>query len=99
MAKFAIAFDLDTDTLSKTYGAPSYNHAYDDIKITLEKYGFLLQQGSVYFGNEKVDAVKTVMAARKLAKKYDWFTPSVRDIRMLRIEDYNDLMLAITDDD
>ena len=26
---------------------------------------------------------------------YDWFAPSVRDIRMLRIEDNNDLMPAI----
>ena len=98
MAKYAIAFDLDTDTLSKTYSGNSPNNAYTDIKNTLEKFGFSRQQGSVYFGNEKVDAVKTVMATRKLASKYDWFRPSVRDIRMLRIEDDNDLMIALEDD-
>ena len=99
MAKYAIAFDLDTDTLSKTYNGNNFTNAYTDIKNTLEKFGFARQQGSVYFGNDKVDAVKTVMAARKLATKYDWFRPSVCDIRMLRIEDDNDLMIAITDDD
>lgn len=98
MAKYAIAFDLDTEMLSKTYTGNSPNNAYSDIKNTLEKCGFIWQQGSVYFGNEKVDAVKTVMAARKLATKYVWFRPSVRDIRMLRIEDDNDLMIAIDDD-
>lgn len=99
MAKYAIAFDLDTDTLSKTYNGNNFTNAYTDIKNTLEKFGFARQQGSVYFGSDTVDAVKTVMAARKLATKYDWFRPSVRDIRMLRIEDDNDLMIAITDDD
>ena len=94
---YAIAFDLDNNTLSKTYGAQSYNNAYNDIKITLSSYGFTRQQGSVYFGNETVDAVKAVMATQKLAKKYNWFGPSVRDIRMLRIEDDNDLMPAVTD--
>ena len=98
MAKYAIAFDLDTDTLSKTYCGNNANNAYYDIKTTLEKYGFSRQQGSVYFGDDTVDAVKTVMAARKLATKYSWFAPSVKDIRMLRIEDDNDLRLAILDD-
>lgn len=91
---YAIAFDLDNDMLSRTYGAASYNNAYADIKKVLEEYGFTRQQGSVYFGD--VDAVKTVMATQALAKKYSsWFPASVRDIRMLRIEDNNDLMPAI----
>jgi hypothetical protein len=30
-----------------------------------------------------------------MAKKYPWFTPSVRDIRMLRIEENNDLKAAL----
>ena len=35
------------------------------------------------------------MAAQELATRYDCFQPSVRDIRMLRIEDNNDLAPAI----
>lgn len=95
MQTYAIAFDLDTDTLSKTYGSPSYNNAYADIKNSLSDFGFSRQQGSVYFGDESVDAVKAVMATQKLAKKYSWFSASVRDIRMLRIEENNDLLPAI----
>ncbi len=29
---YAIAFDLDQDMLSKTYGIPSYTNAYNDIR-------------------------------------------------------------------
>lgn len=99
MAKYAIVVDLDMDTLSKIYTGVSPANAYTDIKNTLRKCGFSRQQGNVYFGSDKVDAVRTVMAARKLATKYAWFTASVRDIRMLRIEDDNDLMPAIQDED
>lgn len=92
---YAIAFDLDNNMLSQTYGTPSYNNAYYDIKNVLATYGFSRQQGSVYFGDDHVDAVKAVMATQKLAKKFSWFSVSVRDIRMLRIEDDNDLRPAI----
>jgi virulence-associated protein VapD len=33
-----------------------------------------------------------------LSAKYPWFKPSVRDIRMLRIEENNDLLIALDDD-
>lgn len=93
---YAIAFDLEQDTLSKTYGSPTYTNAYSDIKKILTSYGFSRQQGSVYFGDvEKVDAVRCVLAVQELAKKYPWFSASVEDIRMLRIEDNNDLRPAI----
>lgn len=48
---YAIAFDLEQDTLSKTYGNSTYINAYADIKKVLSKYGFTRQQGSVYFGD------------------------------------------------
>jgi virulence-associated protein VapD len=93
---YAIVFDLDQDTLEKTYHVPSYQNAYGDIKKALEDYGFKRQQGSVYFGDvSKVDAVSCVLAVMDLAKNNKWFEPSVRDIRMLRIEENNDLMPAV----
>lgn len=93
---YAIAFDLEQDTLSKTYGSQTYTNAYTDIKRVLESYGFSRQQGSVYFGDPgKVDAVKCVLAVQDLARRFSWFSASVEDIRMLRIEDNNDLMPAI----
>lgn len=56
-------------------------------------------QGSIYFGDESIDAVRCVRAVQRLAKKYSRFAPSVRDIGMLRIEENNDLRIAIADDD
>ena len=92
---FAITFDLDTQTLEQTYGTPSWRNAYGEIRKTLADHGLDWQQVSVYFGNDKVDAVTCVLAVQDLTERYAWFQPSVRDIRMLRIEDNNDLMPAI----
>lgn len=93
---YAIALDLEQDTLSKTYGSSTYTNAYNDIKKILTSYGFSRQQGSVYFGDvAKVDALKCVLAVQELAKRHPWFSASVEDIRMLRIEDNNDLRPAI----
>ncbi|MDR3054900.1 MAG: hypothetical protein LBU53_05795 [Zoogloeaceae bacterium] len=64
-------------------------------KVLVEEYGFDGQQGSVYFGGSKVDAVTCVLAVQELSARYAWFAPSVRDIRMLRIEENNDLMPAV----
>lgn len=92
---YAIAFDLDTRILQESHPVPSYNNAYMDIRRELETLGFDWQQGSVYFGNASVDAVTCVLAVQRLTAKFNWFGPSVRDIRMLRIEENNDLMPAI----
>lgn len=92
---YAITFDLDIETLKSTYHNDSYNNAYTDIRNTLEEFGFSRQQGSVYFGNNNVDAVACVLATQELTSRYDWFSVSVKDIRMLRIEDNNDLGPAI----
>lgn len=93
---YAIAFDLDTETLKSTYRNESHQNAYYDIQLVLEGYGFSRQQGSVYFGNvNKVNAVTCVLAIQDLTKKHPWFKASVKDIRMLRIEDDNDLKPAI----
>lgn len=93
---YAIAFDMDTEALKQNYHADSYNNAYYDIrKLLTEKHGFAWQQGSVYFGGPKVNAVSCVLAAMDVAATFSWFAPSVRDIRMLRIEEQNDLMDAV----
>jgi len=92
---YAIAFDLDTETLKQVYPSESWNNAYSDIRKVLELMGFAWQQGSVYFGGDTVTAVTCVLAAQQLNQKYSWFKASVRDIRMLRIEEMNDLLPAI----
>jgi virulence-associated protein VapD len=92
---YAIAFDLDTDLLKSTYPAASWTNAYFDVRGILEKHGFSWQQGSVYFGDERVTPVTCVVAIHDLSKRFDWFATCVRDIRMLRIEENNDLTPAI----
>ena len=91
---YAIAFDMDIDSLRIHYGDP-YNNACAEIRKVLQSHGFNWQQGSVYFGGENITAVTCVLAAMDVANQLPWFAPSVRDIRMLRIEELNDLMPAI----
>ncbi|NIJ39033.1 virulence-associated protein VapD [Sphingopyxis panaciterrae] len=92
---YAIVFDLDTATLEQTYPNSSWRNAYADVRRVLEIKGFDWQQGSTYFGNEAVTAVDCVLAVQELKRQFDWFQPSVRDIRMLRIEENNDLGPAL----
>jgi virulence-associated protein VapD len=92
---YAIAFDLDTSTLKASYHNESWQNAYADVGKTLRSYGFDRTQGSVYFGNDTVDAVTCVLAVQQLTSEYAWFGPAVSDIRMLRIEDNNDLRPAV----
>ena len=91
---YAIAFDMDTEQLRGHYGDP-YNNAYLEVRKVLQRHGFAWQQGSVYFGSEAVTAVTCVLAAMDLARSLPWFAASVRDIRMMRIEELNDLMSAV----
>jgi virulence-associated protein VapD len=92
---YAITFDLDTQTLEASYGSASWRNACADIRNALRNHGFDWQQGSVYFGNETVNAVSCVLAVQDLTRRFPWFRPSVRDMRMLRIEENNDLGPAI----
>ena len=91
----AITFDMDTAVLQASHHNPSWQNAYNDIGKTLRQHGFTRQQGSVCSGDDTVDAVRCVLAVQDLPKSYVWFSPAVHDIRMLRIEDNNDLMPAL----
>lgn len=42
---YAIAFDMDTDTLQKSYPGASWTNAYTEIKKVLDRHGFTRQQG------------------------------------------------------
>jgi virulence-associated protein VapD len=91
---YAIVSDMDIELLRNNYGDP-YNNAYIEIRKVLQSHGFNWQQGSVYFGGEAINAVACVLAAIDLSARLPWFAASVRDIRMLRIEELNDLMPAV----
>jgi virulence-associated protein VapD len=92
---YAITTDLDMDTLKAVYPGPSCTDACSDIRRVLASHGFDWMQGGVYFGNDTVTPVTCVLAVLDMKAKHPWFASSVRDMRMLRIEDNNDLMPII----
>jgi virulence-associated protein VapD len=93
---YAIAFDLDTAALERHYPGNTSSNAYGDIRRVFESYGFRWQQGSLYFGDASVlNAVTCVLAVQDVVKQHPWFRAVVSDIRMMRIEDTNDLMPAV----
>jgi virulence-associated protein VapD len=94
-AQLAIMIDFDTSILKDSYHNALWQNAYNDVGRTLREHGFDRMQGSVYFGNDNVDAIICVLAVQQLRAEFDWFAPAVKDIRMLRIEDNNDLMPAV----
>ncbi|MBX9628160.1 MAG: virulence factor [Gemmataceae bacterium] len=91
---YAITFDMDIDQLRVHYGDP-YNNAYQEIRRVLQRHGFTWQQGSVYFGGAEVTSVACVLAAQDLSRSLPWFAAAVRDIRMLKIEEFNDLLAVV----
>jgi virulence-associated protein VapD len=92
---YAIAFDLDTADLKVNYPGPSSNNGYKEIRDILAGYGFDWQQGSVYYGDENVTSVTTILAAQALSKQLPWFKASVKDIRILQLLANDDLKPAL----
>jgi virulence-associated protein VapD len=92
---YAIAFDLDTTQLDEHYPGNTPTQGYADIGKFLKAHGFGHQQGSVYFGNPAVTAVSCVLTVQEMVKEHPWVRSCVKDIRMLRIEENNDLGVAI----
>lgn len=92
---YAVVFDLKTEKLEEHYEGDSHNNAYAKIRNFLISKGFTWQQGSTYFGSSDVTAVECVLIIQELSSNFDWFSKCVKDIRMLRIEENNDLMPAV----
>jgi virulence-associated protein VapD len=88
---YAIAFDMDTAAMEAAYPGDSWRNGYKEIEDILDRHGFEQKQGSVYYGDETINVVKTILAVQDLSRKLRWFKESVRDIRMLRINDNDDL--------
>lgn len=93
---YAITFDMDTARMEELYDGQSWRNGYTEIGNVLRDHGFDWRQGSVYFGDDTVNAVTCVLAIQDVTRKLSWFGPSVRDERMLRIEEFNDLGPAVS---
>lgn len=91
---YAIAFDIDTAAAERHCGS-NWRGCYEKIALVLREFGFARQQGSVYFGDEHTDAVTCVMAVQEADRRFAWFGRVVRDLRMLRVDEDNDLLPAL----
>ena len=91
---YAISFDLNLASLARAY-AGSHQSAYDIICRVLGEHGFQRQQQSLYFGKKGSSAITCVLAVQDLQKRNPWFRSAVGDIRMMRIEELNDLYPAL----
>ncbi|HEV3048308.1 MAG TPA: hypothetical protein VGY13_13220 [Solirubrobacteraceae bacterium] len=92
---YAIAFDLLTKEMETRCG-PNWRNGYKEVGDMLNAHGFSdHKQGSLYYGNKNTKAVDCVLAVQDLARHLPWFSACVRDIRMLRIEEEDDLSVAI----
>ncbi|MGB3166320.1 MAG: hypothetical protein WBA68_06020 [Alteraurantiacibacter sp.] len=85
---YAIAYDLHNDAAER-YGA------WAKIARVLESHGFRRQQGSVFYGDETTSAMTCAAAVLELYDKYTWFWEVVRDMRMLRISEQDDLLAIV----
>ena len=88
---YAIAFDLDTKIAESLCGS-NWRNCYAQIERILNSHGFQGVQGSVYFGEPGSSPVTCMTAVQEIDRKYAWFGRAVRDLRMMRIEEENDLM-------
>lgn len=88
---YAIVFKLNPNFLEE------YKIVHNSIQSLMEKLDFRCVIDGLYFGGESVNAVNCVLAMQELQKQYPSLKSSVKDIRMLRIEEDSDLLRAISD--
>ena len=95
---YASAFDFDTEATKREFGDMDHTQAWHLFRRSLEDRGFTNQQGSLYFGKEGTTPVDCVLAVQDASRRFAWLRKVVRDIRMLRIEENNDLYPALGND-
>jgi len=92
---YAIAFDIDT-LMAESVMGDTWKSCYDKIERVFSEHGFTRMQGSLYFGKPESNAVMCVTAVQDLDNRFAWFGKVVRDLRMLRIDEDNDLLPALS---
>jgi virulence-associated protein VapD len=67
----------------------------DAVRRVLEGHQFQWQQGNMYLGGPAATAASVMVAVIDLTAQLPWLAAAVRDVRMLRIEELNDLMPVV----
>ncbi len=80
---FAIVFDLNVEAADRIH--PRQNRgAYRDIRRAIEPHGFARIQGSTYAANHE-DQARLYLAMTAL-HRLEWLGPSLKNIRVFRME-------------
>ncbi|WP_337828574.1 hypothetical protein [Pseudonocardia sp. TMWB2A] len=85
---YAIAYDLNAEAALR-------HGAWDKIARVLSQHGFNRQQGSVFFGTPATQASHCFKAVLEIHRKFPWFWEVVKDMRMLRIDENDDLLAVV----
>lgn len=92
---YAIAFDLSADAGKRYFGdGEAWKGCYDKIERVLKDKGFTRKQGSLFFGNHNTRATDCFSAVLEL-NEFPWFQQVCRDMRMLRIDENDDLLSVL----
>ncbi len=92
---YAIAFDIDTQVAERVLG-DTWKSCYGKIERGLASHGFSRMQGSLFFGGPESNAVSCMKAVQELDDQYAWFGRIIKDLRMLRIDEDNDLLPVLS---
>lgn len=89
---YALYIELDIDALKNCY-EHDYTSAYMEIYDKLiNDHGFMCwKTDNMYYGTEDMNSISCMVAVIDLIKTLEWFRPSVRNIRLLRVESIDDL--------
>ena len=85
---YAIAYDLNTEAAAR-------HNAWDKIARVLGQHGFHRQQGTVFYGTEQTSAMTCAAAVLEMNDRFPWFWEVVRYMRMLRIDEEDDVLAIV----
>lgn len=91
---FAITFDLIVAQV-KIHHPKTVNRAYEEVRRTLARNGFVWKQGSVYINPE--GGLAELFTAMNDLKALPWFPPSVRELRAFRMENNSEFSSFMRD--
>ena len=92
-AKYIVQVELDNHILKDLYPNDDYKHAYNDIR------GFLNDESLDWISGPLFDAgpspISAVLAVQHLSAHFDWFKGSVKELKLLRVTNMDDLLNVI----
>ena len=93
---YGILLILDFNKLQQNYNIEDFTALLEIESVLYVEYGFKMYSKCLYI-SEEANAVDCIVALTKLVKKFNWFKQCIKSIRLLRIEENDDLLSAISE--